>query len=94
MAWVSRDAEVVGDVEVEFGQVNEPWDLGMCPPADAPLRFLVLHKAARDSETGACPSRRQMVEITKLTEEMTRAGVLLSAEVTHDARRVGTLVAV
>jgi hypothetical protein len=81
MAWVSRYAEVVGDVEVELGPVNEPWDLGVCPmPADAPLRFLVLHKADARSEAGVRPSRRQMAEVTRLTDEMTRAGVLLTAE--------------
>jgi hypothetical protein len=79
--WVSRYAEVVGDVEVELGPVTEPWDLGMCPkPTDAPLRYLVLHKADRNSEAGVRPSRRQTAAMARLTEEMTRAGVLLSAE--------------
>jgi hypothetical protein len=79
--WVSRWAEVVGDVEVELGPVNEPWDLGMCPqPADAPLRFLVLQKADRGSEAGERPSRRQQAALARLTEEMQRAGVLLQAE--------------
>ena len=79
--WVSRYAEAVGDLELELGPVNEAWDLGLCPrPADAPLRFLVLHKADPSSEAAERPSRRRLAELARVTEEMTRAGVLLSFE--------------
>ena len=81
LAWVARYAAVVGDVEIEMGPVTEPWDLGLCPkPADVPLRYLLLQKADRSSEAGTPPNRQQMAAIAKLTEEMTRAGVLLSTE--------------
>lgn len=42
-----------GDLEIEVGKVNEPWDLGFGEkPADAPLRYLILHKATPASERG------------------------------------------
>jgi hypothetical protein len=73
--WASRIGEAVGDVEMEVGQIKEPWDLGLCPrPEDAPMRFLVVRKADRNSEAGVSPA------LENLTEEMRKAGVFLSAE--------------
>ena len=72
----SRIAGALGDVEIEIGPVVEPWDLGvMEKPADAPLRFLLLRKADRAFEAGAPPP----AGLSRLMEELTRDGVLLSA---------------
>ena len=72
----SRIADVLGDVEIEIGPVVEPWDLGvMAKPTDAPLRFLLLRKADRAFEAGAPPP----AGLSRLMEEWTRDGVLLSA---------------
>jgi hypothetical protein len=80
--WASRFAKVVGDVEIEVGQVKEPWDLGLCPKpeGDVTMRFLVMHKADKDSEAGVPPTPELMAEMEKLTEEMVKAGVFLSAD--------------
>jgi hypothetical protein len=81
IAWASRYAEAVGDLELEVGPVTEPWDLGVMPrPAGAPLRCLLLHKADADSEAGKPLGKRATAALAKLTEEMSQAGVLLAAE--------------
>jgi hypothetical protein len=79
--WASRLATVLGDVEIEVGQVKEPWDLGLCPrPEDATMRFLALHKSDKKSESGVAPTETQIAEMRKLTDEMIKAGVFLTAE--------------
>jgi hypothetical protein len=79
IAWAERYGKVLGDGEIELGPLNEPWDLGMMPkPDNAPLRVLLLHKADRASEAGQGLSPRQKGDLTKLKNEMTKAGVLKS----------------
>jgi hypothetical protein len=80
IAWAERYGKVLGDGEVELGPLNEPWDLGLMPkPDDAPLRLLLLHKADRASEAGQGLTPRQKADLTKLKNEMTKAGVLESS---------------
>lgn len=46
-----------GDVELEVGKVHESWDLGFGEkPADAPERYLIVHKATEASEAGRGPN--------------------------------------
>lgn len=46
-----------GDLEIEVGKLQEGWDLGFGEkPADAPERYLVVHKATPSSEAGTVPS--------------------------------------
>ncbi|MCU1306967.1 MAG: hypothetical protein JWN45_1662, partial [Acidobacteriaceae bacterium] len=79
--WASRLATVLGDAEIEAGQVKEPWDLGLCPkPEDATVRFLAMHKADKKSESGVALTETQVAEMRKLTDEMIKAGVFLTAE--------------
>lgn len=79
--WASHFAKVVGDVEIEVGPVTEPWDLGMMPkPDDAPLRVLAMHKADKQSEAGVPPSPKLMSDMAQLIEQMTKAGVFISAQ--------------
>jgi hypothetical protein len=80
IAWAERYGKILGDGEIEVGAVNEPWDLGLMPrPDDAPEQYLLLQKADRASESGEGPSTRQKADLTKLRNEMTRAGVLVSS---------------
>jgi hypothetical protein len=80
LGWAERYGKVLGDGEIELGPLNEPWDLGLMPkPDDAPLRLLLLHKADRASEAGQGLSPRQKTDLTKLKNEMTKAGVLESS---------------
>ena len=79
--WARRLGEVMGDVDIEVGQVKDPWHLGMCPePEGAPMRFLLLRKAGAASEAGAPMTPEQSAGLAKLTEEMTKAGVFLLAQ--------------
>lgn len=83
--WASRLAEILagnpGDVEIDIGQVKEPWDLDLCPKPEGQLtRFLILQKADRNSETGVRPSQTQVRELQRLREDAVRAGTFLSAE--------------
>jgi hypothetical protein len=80
LGWAERYAKILGDGELELGPVTEPWDLGFgAKPDDAPLRVLLLEKADAASESGA-RSAKQKGDLTRLQTEMTKAGVLLSAE--------------
>jgi hypothetical protein len=81
IGWASRYGEAVGDAELELGPVTEAWDLGLMPkPADAPLRCLLLHKADADSEAGRPIGKAAASALARVTDEMTKAGVLLTAE--------------
>jgi hypothetical protein len=82
VAWTKRYAEVVGDAELEIGPLGEPWDIGLCekPPGDVPLRVLVLHKADARAEAGVPPTAEEMAKMRAFTEEITKAGVLVSSE--------------
>jgi hypothetical protein len=71
----TRFAGVFGDTEIEIGPVVEPWDIGvMARPAHPPLRFLLLRKADRGSESGAA----EPAGLQPLVDELERDGILLS----------------
>jgi hypothetical protein len=77
LVWCDRFASVIGDVELFFGPVTEPWDLGFGPePADAPLRILSMHKMTERDENELPPDPRVMREMGALIDEMQKAGVL------------------
>src|SRR5256712_10564435 len=44
------------------------------------MRFMVLVKANKDSESGALPNEKILTEMGKYNEELAKAGVLLAAE--------------
>jgi hypothetical protein len=76
IGWAERYGKILGDGELELGKINEPWDLGLVPePEDAPLQFLLVDKADRDSE-GAGRSTQVKTALSRLETEMTKAGVL------------------
>jgi hypothetical protein len=77
IAWCDRFAALLGDVELYMGAVVEQWDLDMTPrPADAPLRFLSMHKMDERAENEAPPDPGLMAKMGALVDEMTKAGVL------------------
>lgn len=81
IAWARRFGAAVGAEEIELGPLTEPWDLGLCPrPADAPLQFMILHKATKASEAGTAPTAQQAADRASLCAEMVRAGVLTFAQ--------------
>jgi hypothetical protein len=44
------------------------------------MRFMVIVKASKNSEAGVMPSEELLAEMAKFNEELSKAGVLLSAE--------------
>src|SRR5262245_29705701 len=78
----SRFASALGDVEIEIGPVVEPWDLKQAPkPAHVEGgRFLFLFKGDARSEAGEPETSERKTAIAKLTDELSRAGVLLKLE--------------
>jgi hypothetical protein len=79
--WARRFGEAVGAERLELGQLTEAWDLGLCPrPADAPLRFMILQMATRDSEAGKASTAAQQQGLRTMIAEMQKAGVLMFNE--------------
>jgi hypothetical protein len=75
--WAKRFAAAAAVDEVDLGPLTEPWDLGICEkPEDPPLQFMILPKATKAFEAGQHPSGKQAAELSKLTAEMVREGVL------------------
>jgi hypothetical protein len=76
IGWAERYGKILVDGEIELGKVNEPWDIGLMPePPNAPLQFLLIEKADKDTE-GAGRSAKQKADLTRLETEMRKAGVL------------------
>jgi len=44
------------------------------------MRFMVIVKASKESETGQPPSEKMLIEMGKFNEELIKAGVMLSGE--------------
>ena len=80
--WASRQADAIGDNEVDIRPVTEPWDIGMSPkPADLPTRrYMVLRKATAATEDGSAPSSTQRAAMKQLIADSTSAGTHLATE--------------
>jgi len=77
IGWAERYGKILGDGELEVGQVTEPWDLGIMPaPENPPLQMLLIDKADAATEAGG-RSPQQKAALTRLETEMTQAGVLV-----------------
>ena len=87
--WATREATVLGDMEIDIRPVTEPWDIGMAPgPADiSTRRYMVLRKATAAIEAGALPSPAQRTELARLIAETTRTGVHLVTETMRPSAR-------
>ncbi len=51
------------------------------------MRFMVIVKAARDSESGTLPDKKLLEDMGKFNEELAKAGVLLAAEGLHPSSK-------
>jgi hypothetical protein len=80
--WASRQADALGDGEVDIRPVTEPWDIGMSPkPAHVDTRrYMVLRQATAASEGGAAPSAAQRAAMKQLIDDGTRTGTHLATE--------------
>lgn len=89
IAWATREAKVLGDVEIDIRPVTEAWDIGMAPrPAHlATRRYMVLRKATADSEAGAALSPAQQAEMAQLIDERAAAGIHVATETMRPSAR-------
>ena len=87
--WASREAKVLGDVEIDVRPVTEPWDIDLAPrPENAETRrYMALRKATAASEAGTPLSPDQRAQLGRLVEDAKRVGVLLAAETLRPSRR-------
>jgi hypothetical protein len=88
--WATRQAEVLGDGEVDIRPVTEPWDIGMAPKPEAVTtrRYMVLRKATSATEAGAAPTPEQRLALSRLIEETTRGTCgQLATETMRPSRR-------
>ena len=89
IAWATREAEILGDVEIDIRPVNEPWDIGVQPPpADlSTRRYMVLRKATPATEAGDPPPPDARVRLSQLIEDTTRSGVHVATENMRPSRK-------
>jgi hypothetical protein len=80
--WASRQAQVLGDVEIDIRPVTEAWDIGLGPrpDGDATRRYMVLRKASAATEANGMPSPAQRTQLSRLIEETTRTGAHIVTE--------------
>ena len=89
VAWATRQAEVLGDEEIDIRPVTEPWDIGMAPAPEGKVarRYMALRKATAASEAGVALSPKQRADLTHLIDETRRTGMLLAMETLRPSRR-------
>jgi hypothetical protein len=66
----SRQADILGDVELDIRPVTEPWDIGLAPRPEPPppRRYMILRKATAAFEAGQALSTTQRAALSALTE--------------------------
>jgi hypothetical protein len=87
--WATRQAHVLGDVEIDIRPVTEPWDVGMgVKPADVTTRrYMILRKATASTESGETPSSAQRAELAHLIDETTPSSVHVVTETMRPTSR-------
>jgi hypothetical protein len=87
--WASRQAQALGDVEIDIRPVTEPWDIGLGPrpDGDSTRRYMVLRKASAATEADETPSPTQRTQLSRLIEETTRTGAHLVTETLRPSAR-------
>jgi hypothetical protein len=92
IGWAERYGKILGNGEIELGKVNEPWDIGLMPPPEnPPLQFLLIDKADEATESGG-RTPKQKADLTRLKNEMTKAGVLVKSLELKPSSRAKRLV--
>src|SRR5262245_52293710 len=89
VAWAARQAEALGDVEIDVRPVTEPWDIGLGspPPSLATRRYMALRKATAATEAGEPLPPERRAALTRLYEETTRSGLHVATETFRPSRR-------
>ena len=87
--WALREAEILGEAEIDIRPVTEPWDVGMsAKPANVDTRrYMVMRKATAETEAGLPPSSAEGLKLSQLIEETTRAGRHVATETMRPSAR-------
>jgi hypothetical protein len=87
--WATRQAAILGDVEIDIRPVTEPWDIGMAakPAGVSTRRYMVLRKSTPSTEAGEAPSAPQRKELSRLIDETTRSGMHIVTETMRPSRK-------
>ncbi len=87
--WASRQAAVLGDVEIDIRPVTEAWDIGLVPRPErvTTRRYMALRKATVESEAGVTLSPKQQAEMERLIDETKRTGTHLATEALRPSAR-------
>lgn len=87
--WATREAEILGDVEIDIRPVTEPWDIGLDtrPPDRSTRRYMVLRKATAETEAGVSPSPEARSHLSQWIAETTRTGMHLATETMAPSRK-------
>jgi hypothetical protein len=51
------------------------------------MRYMMIFRATRESESGAMPEEKEIADMMKFNEEMAKAGVLVAAEGLHPSSK-------
>ena len=51
------------------------------------MKFMILVKATKDSESGALPDEKLLTEMGKYNEELVKAGIMLAGEGLHPSSK-------
>jgi hypothetical protein len=87
--WATRQANIVGDGEVDIRLVHEPWDIGIGspPPGNTPRRYMVLRKATPATEADTSLTSEARSRLSQLIDETTQNGVHVATETMRPSRR-------
>jgi hypothetical protein len=89
IAFATRQADILGDVEIDIRPVTEPWDIGIGtkPSQLGTRRYMVLRKATVSTEAGDAPSPQQRARLAHLIDETIRSDQHLVTETLRPSRR-------
>jgi hypothetical protein len=87
--WASRQAAVLGDVEIDIRPVTEAWDIGMTPRPEnvTTPRYMALRRATAATEAGVALSPKQQAEMARLIDQTRRTGMHLATETLRPSAR-------
>jgi hypothetical protein len=87
--FAAREAEILGDGEVDIRPVTEGWEIGLGEkPANVTTRrYMVQRKATPATEAGAAPTAAQRSALARLIDASTQAGVHLARETIRPSSR-------
>ena len=80
--WATRQAAILGDVEIDIRPVTEAWDIGMVPKPEhvTTRRYMALRKATTATESGVALTPAQRGDLADLAADPSSSTVHLATE--------------